>query len=117
MLHRSPALGGWHLPGGSHGAFVGVRDRRNQLQHALILRDPSRHRQPAWRWQSFKTRMPNRWPVSRKPLAPEAATQRASPFTQRAIEWTAHVLLVLDSGPFALYLVMTSTDLAKEMFK
>lgn len=49
-LHRGPALGGWHLPGGRHGALVGVGDRGNQSQHAAILRDSKPPRQGAKRW-------------------------------------------------------------------
>lgn len=40
-----------------------------------------------------------------------------SQFTHRAIEYAAHGLLVLDLVLFVLYLVRSSVNLVKEMFK
>lgn len=40
-----------------------------------------------------------------------------SDFTHKVIEYTAHVLLMLDLVLFALYLVRSSYHLIKEMFK
>ena len=39
-----------------------------------------------------------------------------SQFTHRAIEYTAHGLLVLDLVLFVLYLIRSSTTLVREMF-